>query len=83
MKNFSHRGDWFKNGMDPTGWLDADADDDTDADAGFIEQEFEYTLKFPLPADKVVQSMKMVKGRLIVTYQFVFTDPLLFEDEED
>ncbi len=68
MPNRYHR-DWFAQDRQPT------PEEDND--------HFEYVLRFPLPADKVIQSVQLTKGRLIVDYRFEFTDPEILEIEEE
>ncbi|HEX6971601.1 MAG TPA: hypothetical protein VF234_05240 [Limnochordia bacterium] len=88
MSKFNRMGDWFNPGKGPFGWEPNSDGDETessrsgDRDEGTSE-DFEFNLSFPQPPDKVWQSMKLMNGRLVVTFEFVFEDPEILETDED
>jgi hypothetical protein len=68
LNKFNRMEDWFGARKDPFEGL---PEDDHDL--------FEYTLRLPHPPDRVVQSLRMVDGRLVATYRFVFNDPEMLD----
>ncbi|MGI6609679.1 MAG: hypothetical protein ACOX4G_04110 [Limnochordia bacterium] len=71
MSKFNRMEDWFGSREDPFEGL---PEDDNEL--------FEYTLRLPHPPDRVVQSLRIVDGRLVATYRFVFSDPDMLETGE-
>lgn len=78
MSKFNRMGDWFSPNKGPFDW-DPESGGFGDSEL----EEFEFSLAFPQPPDKVHQSMKLVGGKLVVTFQFVFSEPELLETDDN
>lgn len=77
MSQFNRLGDFFEGGFDPES--DSYRDD-------FDELEpFTFNISFPEAPDHVNQNVKLVKGRLVISVEFVFDDIELldWDDDED
>lgn len=86
MGGYNRMGDWFNPGKGPFGWepsSEGEAPDGRSSDREEDAEDFEFNLSFPQPPDKVWQSMKMMNGRLVVTFEFVFEDPEILETDDD
>ncbi|MGE5482961.1 MAG: hypothetical protein ACM3VX_08700 [Bacteroidota bacterium] len=84
MSDQNRMGDWFRRNYGnfrPFGESGKDEPPADEEDLGF--QDFELTLSFPQPPDNVWQSIKLVNGRLVVTFEFVFDDVTNLESGED
>lgn len=75
MSQFNRMNEFFEGGFDP----ESDAHRD-----GLDEFEpFTFNISFPESPDHVHQNVKLVKGRLVVSVEFVFEDVDLLESSDD
>lgn len=78
-------GDWFRRNYGnfrPFGESGKD-EPPTEENSDEEFQDFELTLTFPQPPDNVWQSIKLLNGRLVVTFEFVFDDVTSLESGEE
>jgi len=75
MGDFNRMNEWFGPGWNPES--DADSGEETSL------EPFTYRMHFPEAPDQVLQTVKVVQGRLVVSIEFVFDDVDILESDED
>lgn len=75
MSKFNRMNEFFEGGFGPEAESFRDELDDL--------EPFTFNISFPDTPDRVNQNVKLVKGRLVVTVEFVFDDVDLIEEMDD
>lgn len=83
MSEHNRMGDWFRRNYGNFGPFGESGQGDQTEHDDEEYQEFEFTLTFPQSPDNVWQSIKLVNGRLVVTFEFVFDDASVLETGDD
>lgn len=76
MSQFNRLNEFFEGGFDP----------ESEGDGAELDglEPFTFNINFPDAPDHVRQNVKLVQGRLIVSFEFIFDDvDLLDSDEEE
>lgn len=75
MSHFNRLDDFFEGGFDP----------EPEGEGEELEglEPFKFNITFPDAPDQVRQNVKLVGGRLVVSFEFVFDDVDLLDCDED
>lgn len=77
MSNAHRMSDWFRKHYGQEGPFGEEGES---AEPEGASADFEFTLTFPQPPDNILQSVRVVDGRLIISFEFVFDDPQVLEE---
>lgn len=75
MSQINRMNNFFEGGFDP--------ESDPQRDGSLEFEPFTFNISFPETPDHVHQNVKLVKGRLVVSVEFVFEDVELLESSDD
>ena len=75
MSHFNRLDDFFEGGFDP----------ESEGEGEELEglEPLTFNISFPEAPDQVRQNVKLVQGRLVVSFEFVFDDVDLLDSGED